>query len=132
MLPFECSVKGTPLSLQSKSKQKWKKKVSLAAASEWKELPLKDIPLSVLIVYFYPDAHSNVDIDNIIKPIQDALNKNIFEDDKQVDSVTSKRQKYGGYLSIKKTTPQLIEGLSSGEDFVYIKINYSKDLEEFL
>lgn len=64
------------------------------ATSNWKNPKLPDgTDLQLTLVYICDDAP--VDVDNIIKPIQDAMVGVIYEDDVQISDVDSHRR----YLS---------------------------------
>lgn len=71
-----------PLSHQakdSKHKTAWKNYVYGRAFSVWKKMPIKSDTLKFTVVYLCEDDPA--DINNIIKPIQDALNSLVYSDD---------------------------------------------------
>jgi Holliday junction resolvase RusA-like endonuclease len=74
--PLEFIVSGTPVSLQAKrgeSRTAWKDRVRHASSSSLPEGHFAtDAPISVTLFYF-PAAEMEGDIDNIVKPILDAL-----------------------------------------------------------
>lgn len=78
LFPFEFHLAGTPVSLQGKaaSKERWKNEVSDAARQriaemvEWSYLEPEPVALTI---YYFPIAPMGGDIDNIVKPIMDAL-----------------------------------------------------------
>ena len=72
------------------------------------------------------------DLDNIIKPIQDALNGIAYADDRQVvDLVASMRRKGSMDLRLLTLTPILASGFSGGSDFVHVVVDQSSRLEVF-
>lgn len=76
MLPFEFIIKEAPLSDQTKKRQglrQWKEAVRQAATAQLGTgaVPVT-VPVRISITYFYEGR--TPDVDNIIKPIQDALN----------------------------------------------------------
>jgi hypothetical protein len=81
MLPFECIVYGTPRSLQAKSASKnaWKIKVS-EAANQAVNGQIHLTEQEVRLHYYYEG--DSPDVDNIIKPIQDALIGVVYVDEK--------------------------------------------------
>ncbi len=92
-LPLEFPVYGTPVSLQGsgRSKDLWK----LDIVSECRNhVPshkfLREDSLCITI-YDFPESEPQGDIDNIIKPILDALNSKVYLDDKQVKRVVAQR-----------------------------------------
>lgn len=86
MLPFEFTIKGPPVSAQTRNKrrlQTWKADVKSAAQRQLSaSSSVVDDHVTVSITYYY-DGESP-DVDNIIKPIQDALIDVIYNDDNQV------------------------------------------------
>ncbi len=82
-------VPGTPKSQQAdnKSIKRWQQKVKAAAP----DLPeFLTGPLRVRIAFFF-NGTTDVDTDNIIKPIQDALEETIYENDKIVVDVCARK-----------------------------------------
>lgn len=92
--PLETVVTGVPASLQTKRKaalDRWKGRVR----DELRQvLPdghfATERPIVVKIVYF-PDAKRQGDLDNILKPILDALCRFVYVDDKQVETIHLQR-----------------------------------------
>jgi hypothetical protein len=78
IFPFEFHLVGTPISLQGStaSKERWRKSVEAAARIRLKEtvdwVYLQEEPLA-FTVYYFPVAPMTGDVDNIVKPIVDAL-----------------------------------------------------------
>jgi hypothetical protein len=96
LFPFEFHLVGTPISLQGRaaSIQRWKAEVKEAAQHriaetiEW--LWLEPEPLA-LIIYYFPAAPMGGDIDNIVKPIMDALVGVAYLDDKSIERITAQK-----------------------------------------
>jgi crossover junction endodeoxyribonuclease RusA len=81
------------------------------------------------VAYFYVDSAAG-DLDNIVKPIQDALKEIAYADDSQVvDLVASMRRK--GSTDLRPLTPLLASGFSGGSDFVYVVVDRSSRIEVF-
>jgi crossover junction endodeoxyribonuclease RusA len=86
-LPIEFTVAGVPVSQQCRrkaTKQAWISVVRAAAAAIFGEKSPASGPISMEIAYFYFEERIDIDVDNIAKPICDALKKLVYEDDKQV------------------------------------------------
>jgi hypothetical protein len=81
-------------------------------------------------VYLCDD--SPADIDNIIKPIQDALVGVVLADDFQVTDVDSHRRYLSDKINITNLPPLLREGVISGAECVYVRIAFAKELEDYL
>jgi len=81
------------------------------------------------IAYFHVDAAA-ADLDNIVKPIQDALQGIAYADDRQViDLVASMRRK--GSPGPLLLTPILADGFSGGSDFIHVVVDQSSRIEVF-
>lgn len=129
MLPFEFIVEGPPVSLNARGqrKQKWKAKVSSAAKSAMQLDPKTqksyepvDIKVQLVIVNYYIQA--SPDVDNIIKPIQDALEGIVYHNDNQVFDTRCIKVQIDGNFRIKNPSPLLISGLQSQRDFLHIRV----------
>jgi hypothetical protein len=85
--PFEFNVFGTPVSLQAKravSRLAWKQRVKDASQTALPEGHFSTTnPLSVTLFYF-PSSEMQGDVDNIVKPVLDALRQHIYQDDRQL------------------------------------------------
>jgi crossover junction endodeoxyribonuclease RusA len=82
-------------------------------------------PIMVTITYFYDDVL--VDVDNIPKPILDALKGLVYLDDHQVTDILCRKRNLNSNLRIENPTAVLAEGLSSGNQFLYIVIEGAPD-----
>lgn len=85
--------------------------------------------LVLRIAYFYVYAPAG-DLDNIVKPIQDALKGVAFVDDIQVvDLIASMRRKdVNDRISM---TSALAAAFDGGSDFVYVAIESASRIEVF-
>ena len=129
---FELLIPRRPLSHQAKNRQHlqdWKDFVYGRARQKWQGPPLTTAQVRLTLVYLCDDYPA--DIDNIIKPIQDALVGVILADDFQVTDVDSHRR-FLGELDITKFPPLLLAGVSSNQECVYIRITASGPLEDDL
>ncbi len=99
MAVLEFVVIGTPVSVQASSAARrfWQQRVATAArqaAGEWVASRAASVVLSVAYFYAYEPV---ADLDNIVKPLQDALKTIAYEDDIQaVDLIASMRPKAQG------------------------------------
>lgn len=134
LFPMEFYLTGVPLSLQAKasSKERWKNTVAEAARRRADEtvdfLWLEDTPLAVTIFYF-PTAPMAGDVDNIVKPILDALNGQAYLDDQAVERVVSQKFEPDTEWSFGAPTDQLAAALDAilaadeRQPVVYIRID---------
>ncbi|AFY49506.1 Endodeoxyribonuclease RusA [Nostoc sp. PCC 7524] len=132
-LPFEFLIPRRPVSLQAKPKklQQWKNFVRSEAQKIWTGgSPIQDANLQLTLVYLCDDYPP--DIDNIIKPIQDALVGLVFEDDNLVSDVDSHRRFLSDPIDFINLPYLLQYGVLIGQECVYVKVSKSQPLEKYL
>lgn len=131
--PLEFLVKGMPVSVQAKrpkSKIEWQQRVRDASSTV---IPsphfASDDGISVTL-YFLPAGSMQGDIDNIIKPIIDALKGHIYVDDQQVERIViQKFEPRNGYRFVQPSAI-LAEAFEGERPVLYVRIsdNPTKDL----
>jgi Holliday junction resolvase RusA-like endonuclease len=121
-------IDGPPVSQQARRRENlraWRAKVRREAEKTW---PSEQPPTSGLvmlrIIYFYD---INMDVDNIVKPIQDALIGLVYIDDKQVIDILVSKRNLAGNLRIDHGLAILAEGFARGSDFLYIAVASTSD-----
>lgn len=123
MLPFEFTIKGPAVSAQTKNRQRlqaWKASVRAAAtAKAGAAQPILDNV--IFSVTYYYDTNSP-DVDNIIKPLQDALNGVVYVDDDQIQKTTSRKKDINGSYRIRGASPIVLQGFMDGDDFLHITV----------
>jgi len=130
---FEMLIPKRPVSHQAnnRSLKIWRDFVYGRARQEWKGgTPLQDVGLRFTLVYLCDD--SPADVDNIIKPIQDALIGVVFADDSQVSDVDSHRRFLSDRIDITNLPPLLIENIVNGAECVYVRVSLAESLEVYL
>ncbi len=126
----EIAVFGIPVSLQGapKSKEKWQEAVKSAARQiVAEEDKLDHVDLTIVILHFWFDDAEG-DLDNIAKPILDAMNAIVYGDDRQVVQLTLRRTELGvSRLSLEDPSRPLAAALERASqerrDFVYIRVS---------
>jgi crossover junction endodeoxyribonuclease RusA len=68
-----------------------------------------------------------MDIDNLPKPISDALKGLIYLDDEQVTDVLCRKRNLNSNLRIENPSSILAEGFSRGSEFLYIVVEEAPD-----
>lgn len=112
-------VRGTPKSWKAKSRKRWMAKVQQAVPPT---AVLLTGPLRLRIDFFF-DGYTNLDTDNIIKPIQDALQKVVYQDDETVTDVCSRKINLLRLPTIRHAPPELLFALAQPPaDFVFIRV----------
>lgn len=132
---FEMLLKRRPLSVQTKNRAnlaKWKGFVKNNAGLVWRRKTL-DEKYYFQIIYIYDE--DPIDIDNIIKPIQDSLVGLVYRDDVDVLDVSAHRRHVSDPIG-DDLLPDLIRtGMlsnSSNSEMVYIRVCKAKRLGEFI
>ena len=135
MLPFEFVIDGAPVSQQARRRARlrdWISKVENEAKSHWPEdeLPVVD-SIMVKITYFYEENVSpKIDVDNISKPILDALKGVVFTDDSQVTDLLCRKRKSEN-IRVEISSDILLNQLDQGNEFLFIVVQDAPDQEVF-
>jgi crossover junction endodeoxyribonuclease RusA len=131
---FEMLIPQRPISHQAKNRenlQAWKDLIYGRARREWRGgAPYQKQGLRLTLVYLCDD--SPADIDNIIKPIQDALVGVVFADDSLVSDVDSHRRFISDGIDIGHLPSLLIQGVLQAEECVYVRVSIAENLEVYL
>lgn len=135
MQTFEFLISKRPVSLQTKNRQNlqaWKSFVRGEASKLWIKgtPPVSESALRFTIVYLCDE--SPADIDNIIKPIQDALVGLVFVDDFLVSDVDSHRRFLDEPIDVTNLPPLLQSGVAAGNECVYVRVSDAQDLRNYL
>lgn len=129
----EFIVPGVPISAQTSNKarkQEWTAAVTAAAQGAWLKPPL-DTKLAVSVTYFEPGTWK-LDLDNMVKPILDAITGVVWIDDKQLVDIHPARRDLDGYFRIKGMSPVVAEGFIAGEPFIHVKVTTPPDQGVFI
>lgn len=124
--PFEFVVEGTPVSAQRgrrRSVRQWRERIVEAARQILPEGHFaSEAPISV-ILYYFPSVPMPGDIDNIVKPILDAMCRHIYLDDHQVERLVVQKFEPGRGFSFTSPTATLLEALNRPRPALYIKLS---------
>lgn len=127
MTRFEFIVDGPPVSQQARKRGKgnrledWKKTVLQEAEKYWSSEQKTATELVMLqITYFYDS--DKMDVDNIVKPIQDAIKGLAYVDDNQVSDLLVRNRNLSSNFRIENMTSTLAEGFARGNEFLYILV----------
>lgn len=124
--PIEFLVHGTPVSLQAKRAQ---------AREEWKNLVKESSNLAIPVphfasdhgmavtLYYLPEERMQGDLDNIVKPIVDALSGHIYIDDHQVERILVQKFEPGNVFDFNEPSAMLAEALGGRRPVVYVRIS---------
>jgi crossover junction endodeoxyribonuclease RusA len=123
-----------PLSLQAANRpnfQAYKDWVAALASMAWTAPPVTSGDVHVSIV-FLCKPRGSIDVDNIIKPIQDAMNGVVYKDDSMVTDTDSHRRYLGEWIELTHLPPVLIEMLVAGDEGVYVRVRNARALSEHI
>ncbi|KJH73529.1 RusA family crossover junction endodeoxyribonuclease [Aliterella atlantica] len=131
MARFEFIVDGPPVSQQTRRRERlraWKIVVRQEAEKYWSTGQKAAIGLIMLqITYFYDSVA--IDVDNIVKPIQDAIIGLAYIDDDQVTDVLVRKRNLSGNFKVENMTSTLAEGFSRENEFLHIVVIEAPDQE---
>ncbi|WP_254174345.1 RusA family crossover junction endodeoxyribonuclease [Planktothrix pseudagardhii] len=131
MSKFEFIVDGPPVSQQARRRERlreWKATVRQEAEKYWssdQQTPTGFVMLQ--ITYFYDSVA--IDVDNIVKPIQDSIIGLAYVDDGQVTDIIVRKRNLSGNFKIENMTSILAEGFARGNQFLHIVVLDAPDQE---
>jgi len=124
--PFEFVVEGTAVSLQAKRPQsiaQWKSEIVEASRAALPEGHFAtDAPLAVTLFYF-PAAEMQGDVDNIVKPILDAMDRHIYMNDRHIQPILVQKFEPGNVFEFSLPTPTLRDALNRPKPVLYIRLS---------
>jgi crossover junction endodeoxyribonuclease RusA len=128
---FEFIVDGPPVSQQTRKTEKlkkWRETVRQEAEKYWASDQSMSYDYVMLqVIYFYESA--SLDVDNIVKPIQDAMIGLAYADDTQVTDVLVRKRNLSGSFKVADMSPVLAEGFARGNEFLYIVVLEASEQE---
>jgi crossover junction endodeoxyribonuclease RusA len=122
---YSFPVIGRPVSAQSSNHSKCQYKELVKAAAQSSVNKTIEIPqkIKMEIDWFAKGSQDRPDVDNIIKPIQDALKGIVFGDDCQVESITSRMHDANSVMHFSREPLFIVEPLKKGnEEYIFIRI----------
>lgn len=136
MLPFEFIIDGPPVSQQARPRtrlQDWKRLVHGEASKRW---PSGGLPVTarvrITVVYYHDGPSVSIDDDNMVKPIRDALNGLVYQDDNLIVDTRIRKTDLNGSFKARGMSPVLAEGFIRDREFIYVRVEEALDHEEIL
>lgn len=134
MQPFEFLIKSRPVSQQTRRRERlreWKEFVRQEATRYWSSTHVPaNGPVCITLVYLYDEVA--LDVDNFLKPIQDALVGLAFSDDSVITDVIIRRRQLRGTFDLSRASSVLIEGFQYGDEFVYVHVGDAPPQEQLI
>jgi crossover junction endodeoxyribonuclease RusA len=124
--PIEFLVKGTPVSLQAKrseSREEWKERVKAASATAVPQPHFASEGRISVTLYYLPREPMQGDVDNIVKPILDALSRHIFIDDRQVERILVQKFEPGNVFGFARPSEAFAQALEGEKPILYVRVS---------
>mgnify|MGYP001147952002 CR=1 FL=1 len=124
---LEFVVPGPPVSHQQKSPQgkwglrSWKAAIEEMARRSWTSPSLRG-PLKVVVINFYDVDNPTIDIDNMAKPIFDALEGVVYVNDRQIRQAEIAHLEIDAPFTVAGAARIIVDALREGERFVYVRV----------
>jgi crossover junction endodeoxyribonuclease RusA len=123
-LPIEFIVEGTAISPQASgpTRAAWKERVRAAGELV---VPAGSWALTervAVTIYYFPEGEMTGDVDNIVKPILDAMTPFIYSDDRQVERVVVQKFEPDNVFSFSNPSATLVAALAKEVSSLYIRV----------
>jgi crossover junction endodeoxyribonuclease RusA len=128
-LPVEFIVDGVPVSAQSANKTRraqWTGDVAARASAAWSGAPVS-MDVAVVITYYGRGGWA-MDLDNMSKPILDAMSGIVWVDDKQLVTLSANRRELGGAYVIEGISPVLALAFVLARPFLHVLVTDPPDM----
>ena len=128
---LEFTVEGPPVSHQTRDKaslQNWKRIIRAEAARCWGAKSPLTCKLKCTIINFHEGNVASLDDDNLVKPIRDAMNKLVYDDDSQICYSETIHVSIDAAIKLRRASGILLAAFSKGEEFLYIRIDDAPDV----
>jgi hypothetical protein len=124
--PFEFIVAGTPVSLQAKraeSIREWQARIVAASRAVLPDGHFATADRLAVTLYYFPYAPMQGDIDNIVKPILDAMCKHIYLNDHQIERLLIQKFEPENVFVFASPSPILADALGRTKPALYIRLS---------
>jgi crossover junction endodeoxyribonuclease RusA len=130
VLPFEFLVPGPAVSQQTRRqahRRAWIERVRRNAARRWESEATETEPVALTLTYLHGEGAG--DLDNLAKPVLDALKGLVFLDDYQVTDLVLRKRNLSAILRIENPSPLLSSGFDLGSPFLHVLVDIAPDQE---
>ncbi|MGA7499236.1 MAG: RusA family crossover junction endodeoxyribonuclease [Isosphaeraceae bacterium] len=120
---LEFVVLGPPISNQSPGSNldNWRATVEAEAKKQWNKAVLNG-NLKAVIINFHLGSRPSVDIDNMLKPILDVMQKIVYDDDRQIRQAEISHVRIDAPFVFVGASKILVAAVQAGHQFVYVRI----------
>ena len=122
-IPFDFVMAEPPVSQQARRRhlvRDWTERVRRAATREWYAEPPVTGAVAVTITYLYDGAP--LDVDNIAKPILDALSGLVYTDDSQVSDLLCRKRDRNEELLIRNPSAKVMDSLRVAGPLLHVAL----------
>ncbi|MEA2638615.1 MAG: hypothetical protein QOF51_9 [Chloroflexota bacterium] len=88
-----------------------------------------NVPIKITVVYYHEGATIRMDNDNMLKPIQDAMNGRIYVDDRVIVAASASKMPVDGPYRVRRMSQVIADAFVRGDEFVYVRIESAPDEE---
>lgn len=123
--PIEFLVHGTPVSLQARraeAKAAWRDRIRTASTDQLPSPHFSSEENIAITLYYFPVEPMQGDLDNIVKPILDALSRHVYIDDQQVERILVQKFEPDRLQPVGRLTPTLEQALEADRPVLYVRI----------
>jgi crossover junction endodeoxyribonuclease RusA len=134
-LLLEFCVEGPPVSAQARNRtnlQKWQEKVATEARTSWGPIRPPFRGNVDLTVTYYQLGNWRGDNDNMLKPIQDALQGIASDNDRQVRNNRVHRRNLKGKYTVHRISLVLAHAFAKGPEFLHVRVGVSPVVEDLV
>ena len=120
---FEFVIDGPPVSQQARNRgrvREWTQAVQGVAELRWHAQPPFDGQVMVTISYFFENVL--LDVDNIPKPILDALKGLVYSDDSLVSDLLCRKRSLKEDIRIQNPSQLLLEEHAKARQFLHVSV----------
>jgi crossover junction endodeoxyribonuclease RusA len=82
-------------------------------------------------LFYLPSEQMEGDIDNIVKPILDALNRHIYIDDKQVERLVVQKFEPDSVFVFSNPSSKFVEALDGQKPVLFVRVS-NDPMEDFV
>lgn len=128
-LPLEIVLFRKPISLQGSAngKHKWQSDIRQEIRLREPEGCYAHEGDLAISIYYFTSERIPGDIDNIVKPILDAMSRQVYIDDRQIVSLQVHKYEPHRNIDIRDPSATLATAMTSERPAVYISVNYAEE-----
>ena len=108
---------------RAESREEWKERVKSASSTAIPSPHFASDERMAITLYYLPEEPMQGDLDNIVKPILDALSRHIYIDDTQVERIVAQKFELGNAFTFSRPTAKFAEALGGDRPVLYVRVS---------